>query len=432
LLTISLVSASVQAQNISLVVLRGQFAPGTNGQTYLQFLPPAMNKNGKIAFIGEYWQGQEQVNRGVFLWNGTVVTPVAVRGQLAPGSGGVFSNFSPFSAFGPAIDDSANVAFMASIARPASTSPPVVDAIYLYRGGSLTLVALSGQTAPGTGGGRFASIFPPAMNGKGSIAFAATLSGSNPYTIIGGLFVYSAGTITPIGLVGQQAPGTNGGLFLSFGFYLPPAINDRGDVAFYATVTGPGPEITSGIFLYSDGKVKLIALEGQTGPAGDFLGFKAPPAVNGNGAVAFTALVRDPATGVNGQALILYSAGQLTKVAASGQAAPGTGGGVIAELSAPSLNDGGAIGFNAIASGVLIQEGRTRVYYLYSGGSLRLVVMAGQAAPTVSGDVFSRLGYDYMPSLNERSMAFVALVSRVPNAFVSPAILDGIFLYVFA
>lgn len=423
-------ASTVEAQGISLVVLRGQFAPGTNGNTYLTFFPPAINKNGHVAYIADYWKGQEQVSRGVFLSNGTTSVPVALKGQIAPGSGGVFSNFSPFSAVGPAIDDADEVAFMASITRPASTSPPVLDAIYLYGAGGLTAVVISGQTAPGTGGGRYASIFPPSINGKGSIAFVATLTGSNPYTTIGGLFLYSGGVVTPIALVGQTASGTNGGLFLSFGFYYPPSINNKGDIAFYATITGSGP--ASGIFLYSGGKVTAVALAGQSGPGGTFVGFKQPPAINNNGNVAFTANILDPSTGTSGQALLLYSGGSMTRIAATGQPAIGTAGGVMSDLSAPSINDANAIGFNALALGIPITDGQARVYYLYSGGSTNLVVMAGQPAPTVTGDVFSRLGYDYQPALNDRSMVFVAVVSRVPSSFVSPAAIDGIFLYVFA
>src|SRR5215471_10093044 len=99
---------------------------------------------------------------------------------------------------------------------------------------ALRTVVSAGQAAPG--GGTFEHfsvesqpvVAPP--NARGDVAFFASLLrgvGSE------GLFLATARGIVKVAVAGEPAPGISSGTFANLDF---PALNDRGDVAFLATV----------------------------------------------------------------------------------------------------------------------------------------------------------------------------------------------------
>src|SRR5499425_2705222 len=171
-------------------------------------------------------------------------------------------------------------------------------------------VAVTGQAVPGGGTfDRFSVESLPIVapiNGKGQVAFFATVLRGRANE---GFFLSSGARITKLAADGDPAPG--GGVFSGFGRHpvpapaggaapdIPsgtlasvdaPAINDRGDVAFLATVRR-GRESLEAIYLHSGGKSRKVVAQGDPAPAGGtFAGF-GPPSLNGKGLVVFGGVV---------------------------------------------------------------------------------------------------------------------------------------------
>ena len=116
---------------------------------------------------------------------------------------------------------------------------------------SAGLLVREGDEAPGTGGATFSDLKrSPALNNAGETAFRADLTGP------GVTGANDSGIFTSAGLVareGDVAPGTGGA---TFSFFRAPALNDAGETAFLADLTGPNDR---GIFTGAG----LVAREGD-------------------------------------------------------------------------------------------------------------------------------------------------------------------------
>jgi hypothetical protein len=178
-------------------------------------------------------------------------------------------------------------------------------------------------------------------------------------------------------------------------------VNAKGQVVFFATLTRARAE--EGLFLASSGRITKVALSGDAAPGGGVLsGFgKHPiPSLNEAGDVAFSATV---AGGRTVEGVFVASRGRLRTIATVGDAASGLSGATLASLDAPALNDRGDVAFLATA-----RRGRETVeaIYLRSGTALRKVVAQGTPAP--AGGTFAGFG---PPALNRAGVvAFAAVV----------------------
>ena len=166
---------------------------------------------------------------------------------------------------------------------------------------------------------------PPAMNDAGQLAFVAQSSDSDRIN----LATNSGGTSSPVLFSGDGAPG--GGTFIDFGGYLL-AINNSGLMAFDGTVSAPG---RSGLFQLASTGVSSVVQVGDPAPGGGAFEQIGPGSMNDSGQVAFQAVVGSP--GRSGT--FLWSAGTTVAIAQTGDAAPG--GGIFAYVYTPSLNDAG-------------------------------------------------------------------------------------------
>src|SRR5207244_7954773 len=117
--------------------------------------------------------------------------------------------------------------------------------------------------APGTNGGTFGPNFDLGINKGGEAVFQDTVSGG---TATSGIFLFFVGQpVQSLALQGQAAPST-GGAFSTFG---APAINDNGQVAARATVSGG--TASEGLFLFFAGSpATRLAAQGDS-PAGGTL-----------------------------------------------------------------------------------------------------------------------------------------------------------------
>ena len=141
----------------------GDPAPGTGGGTLVDFLYPAINASGSVAFLSNVTGGS--ATGGLFVASSAVAS-VVLEGQILPGAG-------PVTTISSLPDVASDGAVAISLAFG---SGPVAGGVYVHDAGSFTPVALAGEIAPGTGGAAFASFGFLSRNDAGRVAFVATLN----------------------------------------------------------------------------------------------------------------------------------------------------------------------------------------------------------------------------------------------------------------
>ncbi len=263
-------------------------------------------------------------------------------------------------------------------------------------------IAFSGRTAP-DGNGTFALLFgglgPPRLNNSGQVGFYATFNGtSGGNSDDRGVFWGTGGAITQIARAGQSVPDGNG----NFTDFSVPNLNSSGQVSFLASLNGTtgGTSDDRGVFLGSGGGLTQIAREGQAAPDGngvftDFIGTS--PQINDSGQVAFHARLTGFGAPINeNQGIFRGNGGALTQVARKGQAAP-DGNGTFSQLSDPTINNAGQVAFLSFLEGTSGGSTDDEGIYRGTGGTLTQIARAGQAVPDGNGtfNVFQ------LPAIND-------------------------------
>ena len=205
---------------------------------------------------------------------------VVTTGQAAP-TGGSFDRFDIASQpiIAP-VNARGHVAFYASVIRSKTT-----EGIVLATGQNFVKVAAVGDAVPGGGKlSEFAKHPIPSLNDSDKVAFGAAVAGAHATE---GVFVASEGSLQVIALSGNDAPGIPTGTFLEFD---SPAINNRDEVAFVATVRR-GRETLQALYLYSNGKLRKLVVEGDPTPRGGTFDKFGVPAINNKGVIAFPAVL---------------------------------------------------------------------------------------------------------------------------------------------
>jgi hypothetical protein len=347
---------------------------------------------------------------------------VALSGQQAPGTpDGV--NYSSFSA--PVLNNAGQTAFHGNL------SGDGVDfrndnGIWSEGSGSLALVAREGEQAPGAPSGSYYIMGvldrPPVLNDAGQTAFRANIAGNNsPH----GIWSEGSGTLALVAgaRIGNHAPGTPDGVNYDF-FYYDPALNNAGQTAFYAELSGPGVIKANvnifnnnglGIWSESSGSLALVARTGSQAPGMpsgvSYTNFAPDTALNDVGQIAFWAFARG-----GGEGIWSEGSGSLALVARSGGQAPGTPSGVnYARFSfcitcppnhsayRPALNNAGQTAFRASLTGSGVDSTNDTGIWSEGSGSLALVAREGNQAPGAHdgvnfGDFFD--GAYITPALN--------------------------------
>jgi hypothetical protein len=321
--------------------------------------------------------------------------PVARTGDTAPG-GGQFDRFGnenqPIIA---PVNGRGEVAFFATLSRGKSD-----EGLFLRQGARIVAVAREGLMVPGAGRlSGFGRHPVPALSETGTVAFAATVTGTRATE---GIFTWSRGRVQPVAVSGTPAPGMAAGVFQSLD---APAVNARGDVAFLATVRR-GRESLEGVFVRrAGGTLGKVIAQGDPAPAGGtFLAF-GPPALNGRGSVAFAAAVEGKAVPggvfvVDGSSVrMLLGAGDETPI-----------GGIYAKISERiGFDDRGAIAFHGMLKFAPVAAA---IFAVSDDGKARVVARLGEAAP--GGGTFSHFGL-WPSSTTTGDIAFAASVDDGPS-----------------
>ena len=255
--------------SISLVAREGSPAPGLPpGVNYSaidsglygseDFTVLALSDGGHLAF-GAVLGGEgvtEQTRYALF--TGPISAPalLARRGQQAPGAepGVVYNSLHdpPFR-----LNDAGQVAFATGITGS--------SAIVGGSPGALGIVARTGQRAPGTPAGfAYEALFGLQLNDAGQIAFGALLANANAtHEIHSAVYAGSPASATLVARTGQQAPGLTPGVTYESVDY--PRLTDAGRVLFSARLSGPGVTDANDVALFGGppGSPVLLLPEGS-------------------------------------------------------------------------------------------------------------------------------------------------------------------------
>jgi hypothetical protein len=294
------------------------------------------------------------------------IFPLVLTGDAIPGT----ANYR-FIGFGQSvINPSGTVAFRGDFTDPATGLTG--SGIFKKTGGQIVPVMLEGQPLPDVPGRSFGgAIYGPWINNNGDILFSAFTNEPQPpqrtlFVGFAGVFVESGGALRRIVDYNTPVPGSTGQAFTWFGDNLQ--INDRGDIAFAATMVNGG-----GIFLLSQGVLQQVAAPGEP-----------VFALNNQGAIAY----------IGSGAFTVFSGGSYRSTPLPATV-PGTNlsSGLPIVSGMFSINDNGDVAYvnlsvnraGRVAS--LVQDAVVR--WSSGDGSFQKVAAQDDAVPGLSGSTFA-------------------------------------------
>ncbi|NOX57794.1 MAG: hypothetical protein GXP29_02920 [Planctomycetes bacterium] len=402
------------------VVLTGDPAPGTGDSFTFNSVYPVINAAGQTAFqailTGPGVNGTN--DRGIWSEGTGTLTLVAREGSSAPGTaaGVAFKGFwDP-----PFLSDDGAVGFSGSLSGPGVVIGVNDAGVWSEAPGPLSLIARRSSPAPGIGGGvDFSILSSPNFGPTGDAVFFSLLAGAGAgeYRSI---WSEAPGVLSLIAQMGSAAPGTEVGVvFDHFSF---PLISGAGHTAFRATLSGPGIDPTNDLSIWIDdsGTLDLVTRHGSMAPgAGAGVVFSdfndVMPSVNDLGQTAFAAGISGPGvTSANDRGMWSGEAGSLNLIAREGSQAPGTDPGVV--FSEVLINEipgvpgdpfalpaftgyvvggGGHAAFVGSLTGPGVDDtNNVGIWSEASGGALELIARTGSNAPgTAPGVNFAFFGF---------------------------------------
>jgi hypothetical protein len=234
----------LEGDKLQLVVRSGQkTAPGETTVFSEHYYPSAINERGEVA-----WFSRISGGGGIFVRrpNGKVEA-IALQNTPSPIAGG---NYIGFGQITPSINNKGEVAFVGFY-----DGPEAGRALFFKGEGKVEVIAKSGDHIPGTTY-NFTSFNSPVSNSQGDIAFIGFYGGR-----MRGIFLKTAKGIEPVALAEQKVPGAASQDEL-FNNFTPPALNDRGEVVFYAQLKNA----TVGLFIKDASGLRALVKRGDKLP----------------------------------------------------------------------------------------------------------------------------------------------------------------------
>jgi hypothetical protein len=444
------------AASISKLIVSGDAAPTVAGDpngAFLSSRPSPLNNAGQVAsysFIGSASSGSTE---GIFRTAvGSAPVCYARRGDAAPSGVGVFTYFGD-----PVINASGQIAFGGTLVTKIISGTLIGGGIYRAPASSnaITEIARAGGTLPGQTYAIYGVNSFPSINDAGQVVFQASTKTDNNYgwwrsepgggltrlavtrstadndTFFRGFYGPSSVNVNSVGEIafqgnystakttlgiyrsggpgkvvrlvqaGEAAPdssGTNGTFDELAGYYrqdCPFSLNDLGQVAFTATLTGTtgGTADNFGIWRSSGpGTLTQVVRKGQAAPTasgeanGTFLNFSytgnvtQQPALNNHGQVAFGASLAGTANGTEDDAGVFVSPRHnvIVPIVREGDMAP-DGTGIISWVSKNiAFNDSGNVAVLASISVASTGRDENAIFLGMAGAPLRQLVRVGQ------------------------------------------------------
>lgn len=324
--------------SLNLLAMNGDLAPGTAGRTFGSFSIGAFDDLGAVSFYSETFLTYPPDNPFAYetgIWTGTqgLLEPVVMTGDPAPGTG----SFAFTGVLGPLSNNADSLTFLGQI-----NDPNLLYPMGLWTAGpaGLSLTALQGNEAPGTGGRTFREfggpstepqivgepytygIVGPVLTAAGDVAFGAYLENvidPNIWRGDHGIWVRDAGGLWLKALTGDPAPGTASALFLEFNHI---NFNAQGLMAFDASLNVADPDRDHGIWLGLPDAPVLVVQEGDPAPGttGETFGsLIMGPNLNDSGEIVFSARLRESSTdgawaGTPGNLALILREGEAVEV----------------------------------------------------------------------------------------------------------------------
>lgn len=362
------------------------------GHFYSAVGNPAINDSGTLAFTA---REQPPMGGGFPVEHIFTSTPGGMFTEV------VNSTTGGWSTFGTAFADSAVLSNSGAVAFEGMKSDGS-EGVYLATpgAGSFTLTTIADTTGP-YASFDFNALSGLSINSTNRVAFRATLDGSGT----AGIFTGPDPVADKVVAVGDTIDGKVVES-IQFGRF---ALNDAGEVAFFATFTSVsgggggvyraspatappdfGPVTQESFLLRSDAA--------PTDPDHAMFSVLRPPMINGAGKLTFKGMVfpRDPTdldpnaiTGANDLAIWADKGSTpLAMIARESGAAAGIGGGVYSNFSDPIMSDAGEVAFKATLKTGTAFPGFTgannEVIYSDAPGLLTKVARKGDLLPAIA------------------------------------------------
>lgn len=231
---------------VQVVALNGTAAPAGGNYNYVSEV--ALNGAGQVLFSTGL---SGPAGGSLFIGTPGAFQPVALGGTAAPGGG----NYSGF-VLSPRLNDAGQVAFHSFLTGGTSS-----QGVFAGPLGDIRRVAAQGTAAPT--GGNYSEFQNVTLSGSGRVAFTALLTGGSAQT---GLFVSDSTGVRAVAVDGAPTPDGVTFARLTGAIYGQEAIpdaftmNDSGQVALLARVTGPGVSAANSTGLYAGTPGSLIKI----------------------------------------------------------------------------------------------------------------------------------------------------------------------------
>jgi hypothetical protein len=220
------------------LALQGMASPDGNG-TFSSFAAPVyVSRSGQIAFISTLTGTSAGTldNTGLYIADDSGIKLVArTNEQLPTGDGVLASNIMSAFTSRFQINTQGQTAFRAQLSQtPGGTLDDT--ALFVGDGQTLTQIARENQLVP-NGDGRFASLSSAEINDAGTVAFTATLRGTQNGQTTSGLYLFRYGHLFEAFRTGEPLAGsTIQTVSVRFGPDDNRGLNNLDEVAFFATL----------------------------------------------------------------------------------------------------------------------------------------------------------------------------------------------------
>lgn len=247
-------------------VALGAQAPGLDpGVTFSNFNEVLINDSGQIAFKGGVSGLSAREDSGIWAGAPNDLQLAAQGGAPAPGTETTFDGFNNGGFRDPVFNAKGQVAFWGSLDSASETN----HGIWAGAPENLQLIARRGHTLPGRDGEvPINNLNPPAISDTGEVAFLGYRS-DVPFAESQGMWFGTSGDLQFIAGAGEDAPGTTTGV--EFSVFDQPIVNDIGQIAFRAELTGDGVTSLNRFGIWAtdlDGSVELLLRTGDEIPLG--------------------------------------------------------------------------------------------------------------------------------------------------------------------
>jgi hypothetical protein len=262
--------------------------------------------------------------------------------------------------------------------------------------GEPSLIAMSGQFAPGAGNSTFEALQRPSLGTGWHWAFRAFLQPGDAHSDLpidnDGIWEGPSSSLSPLARTGQAAPEAGGAHFYALG---TPVVNSSNQVAFWGGVDSA--DASEGVWVSKFGSVDMLALAGGRPPgAPDNAVFAQffDPVLNEQGVAAFLARFEDDDSApgsIDGEGIWMGGvAAYLRLIALTGGQVPGLPQGYLfSAFGSPIINEIGQVVFTAIAAPdgeADSEDARTGVWAMTIDGELQSVLASGDDFEVLPAD----------------------------------------------